>query len=145
MAKFARCGYGSRGQGLGKTEDGYTYVVNDNVRTGDVLQVVSTSRAGRKFGTTAKVRSKSLYSENTLKGQLAKQEVESKTGHEATRAYTGAELGLTRKGVSKQEYREQVRAGNVEKYIQKNPDSVLTQRTQETFDEYSKQFMNEGE
>ena len=36
MAKFAQVGYGSQGQGLGRTTDGYTYVVYDNV-TGATL------------------------------------------------------------------------------------------------------------
>ena len=37
MAKFALVGYGSDGRGVGRTEQGYTYVVNDNVRTGDTI------------------------------------------------------------------------------------------------------------
>ena len=55
MAKIAICRYGSRGQGPendpAKT---YTYVVNDNVKTGDNIQVISTSSKGNKFPTTAK-------------------------------------------------------------------------------------------
>ena len=53
MAKIAMCGYGSRGQGVGNNPDGYAYVVDDSVKTGQKIQVVSTSRAGRKFATTA--------------------------------------------------------------------------------------------
>lgn len=49
MAKVARCGYGSQGQGLGKTVDGYTYIVNDNVRSGDKIQVVATARNGKNL------------------------------------------------------------------------------------------------
>lgn len=144
MAKFARCGYGSQGQGLGKTTNGYTYIVNDNVRTGDRIQVVATSRLGRKFATTAVPLPHSIYAENTLKGQLAKQEVESNTGGKgATRTYTGAEVGLERKGVSQKQYQQDVRGANLAMYKQANPNEKVdfTQKAQETFDSYSKQFM----
>ena len=70
MAKIAQVGYGSKGQGVGKHPNGYTYVVNDNVRTYDVIQVISTSPAGRKFATTAVPLH--TYSENTVKGKTAK-------------------------------------------------------------------------
>ena len=53
MAKIALVGYGSKGNGIGKTDDGYAYVVNDNVRTGQTLQPVATNwRSGRQFVTT---------------------------------------------------------------------------------------------
>lgn len=146
MAKFAKCGYGSQGQGMGPFNHGYTYIVNDNVRTGDVIQVAATNRwSKKKFGTTAQIKDQRLYSENTLKGQLAKQEVESLTGKEATRAYSGPELGISRKGLTQQQYREQVRGGNLNEYIEKNPEAQLTKNAQKTFDEYSQQFMNKGE
>ena len=76
MAKFAQCGYGSKGQGLGNTTDGYTYVVNDNVRTGDVIQVIATShgKEPKKFATTAVPLH--TYKENSVKGQEAKQEAQ---------------------------------------------------------------------
>ena len=70
MAKIARVGYGSQGQGVGKNPKGYTYLVNDNVRVGDRIQVVSTSSLGRKFGTTAVPLS--THGENTVKGKQAK-------------------------------------------------------------------------
>ena len=76
MAKIAQVGYGSKGQGVGKHPNGYTYVVNDNVRTGDAIQVISTSSAGRKFATTAVPLH--TYSENTVKGKTAKIEAEEK-------------------------------------------------------------------
>lgn len=154
MAKFAKCGYGSKGEGLGKTTDGYTYVVNDNVRTKDIIQVVSTSRKGKKFPTTAMALH--TYSENSKKGQMAKQEVQEKTGDNPTRSYTGSELGVTgSRAVPKQaiiggekaqsQYTMQTRAGNIAQYMQSHPNTELTKNAQETFDTYSKKFMNKGE
>lgn len=59
MAKIAICRYGSQGQGPeSDPSKTYTYIVNDNVRTGDNIQVISTSVRGRKFATTAKTLTK---------------------------------------------------------------------------------------
>ena len=152
MAKFAQVGYGSRGQGLGTTTDGYTYVVNDNVRTGDIIQVVSTSRAGRKFATTAVPLH--TYKETSKKGQDAKQEAMSKTGQEPTQSYTGKELGATGSTATKpladgkrsiSQYTEATRAGNIAMYKQQDPNAVFTKKSEETFDNYSKQFMDKGD
>ena len=56
MAKFAQVGYGSKGDGIGKTENGYIYVVNDNVRTGaTIYPSVIHAKSGKIFGTTGKV------------------------------------------------------------------------------------------
>ena len=138
MAKFAKCGYGSQGQGLGRTADGYTYVVNDNVRTGDRIQVVATNHwSQKKFATTAVPLH--TYKETSIKGQETKQELSSK-GVEATQVYSGAELGAQGAG-----YKQQVRAGNIGKYMQKHPDAKLTTNAQQTFDTYSQQFMDKGE
>ena len=138
MAKFARVGYGSQGQGLGKNPEGYVYVVNDNVRVGNRIQVVATSQLGRKFGTTAKVLDKT-FSENSVKGQQAKidvlargnEKVERMLGESVndkfltqkdldllaqgkiTSVKSGSELGVSRKGVSLAEYRQKVRGGNL--------------------------------
>lgn len=155
MAKFAKCGYGSDGRGLGRTTDGYTYVVNDNVRKNDVLQVIATSSRGRKFATTAKTRN--VYSENSKKGQEAKQQAQQNTeGNDPTRAYTGKELGVKafRGGAKSQvieglkpqtEYTMQTRAANLGEYVQTHPNATLTKHAQETFDSYSKPFMNKGD
>lgn len=152
MAKFAQCGYGSQGQGLGRTTDGYTYVVNDNVRTGDVIQVISTSRAGKKFATTAVPLH--TYKENGKKGQLAKQEAMSKTGQDPTQVYSGKELGVQGSTATKplgdghrtiSEYAQATRAGNIAMYKQKDPNAEFTKKSQETFDSYSKQFMDKGD
>lgn len=154
MAKLAKCGYGSRGEGLGSTKDGYTYVVNDNVRTGDKIQVISTSRKGKKFPTTAVPLH--TFQENSKKGQEAKQEVQQKTGDNPTQSYTGKELGVTgTRGVPKtptisgqkpqSQYTMETRAGNIAQYMQTHPNAQLTKHAQETFESYSKNFMNKGE
>lgn len=159
MAKIAKCGYGSQGQGLGKTADGYTYIVNDNVRTGDVIQVISTShgKEPKKFATTAVPLH--IFKETSAKGQEAKQEAENKTGQNPTQVYSGKELGakgskakesmyideygIEHKKIS--EYEQATRAGNIAMYKQKDPNAQWTKKSQETFDSYSKQFMNKGE
>ena len=171
MAKIALVGYGSRGQGVGKTEQGYAYIVNDNVRTGDKIQPVATSVRGRKFVRTGdkiqpvatSVRGRKFvttgvvnhsYKQTTAKGQEAKQQYDqnhdpSKT-QEITKAYTGKELGATGSRVPKQagelsQYTQQTRAGNLAMQKQKDPNTVFTEKSQQTFDEYSKQFMPKGE
>lgn len=148
MAKFAQCGYGSQGQGLGKTTDGYTYVVNDNVRTGDKIQVIATSKKGNKFATTAVPLH--TYKETSAKGQMAKQQAQEKTGKEPTQSYSGKELGVQGSRATQplgdgkrtiSEYAQETRAGNIAMYKQKDPNAEWTKKAQETFDSYSKQFM----
>lgn len=148
MAKFAQCGYGSQGQGLGTTTDGYTYVVNDNVRTGDKIQVIATSRSGNKFATTAVPLH--TYKETSAKGQMAKQEAMSKTGKDPTQSYSGKELGVQGSKATQplgdgkrtiSEYAQATRAGNIAMYKQQDPNAKWTKNSQETFDSYSKQFM----
>lgn len=157
MAKFAKVGYGSQGQGLGKTVNGYTYIVNDNVRTGDMLQPVATSRAGKKFVTTGRVRH--AYKETSAKGQNAKQEAQENGAEELTRVYTGKEVGagglryvkapqgmeVDKKNKPTSEYAKQARAGNLAMYMQEHPNATLTKGAENTFDSYSKRFMNKGE
>jgi hypothetical protein len=152
MAKFAQCGYGSQGQGLGKTTDGYTYVVNDNVRTGDKIQVIATSKSGNKFATTAV--SLHTYKETSKKGQIAKQQAQERTGKDPTQSYSGKELGIQASKATQplgdgkrtiSQYAQETRAGNIAMYKQQNPNATWTKKAQETFDTYSKQFMNKGE
>lgn len=86
MAKLAICRYGSNGEGPeSNPSKTYTYVVNDNVRSGDNIQVISTSSNGKKFATTAKTLTKKdaedlsqkskekvesgVFKENSVKGQ----------------------------------------------------------------------------
>lgn len=179
MAKLAICRYGSKGQGPeNNPSKTYTYIVNDNVKSGDNIQVISTSSKGNKFATTAKTLTKKdaeelsqksgvnvesgVVKESGVKGQellsktrsaMAEKQgidlnntpydqlsTEQKNRLEITQSYTGKELG-----VSGKMKREQTRAGNIEMYMQKHPNATLTTKAQETFDTYSKQFMNKGE
>ena len=179
MAKLAICRYGSKGEGPeSNPSKTYTYIVNDNVRSGDNIQVISTSSKGNKFATTAKTLTKKdaeelsqksgvnvesgVFKESSVKGQellnktrsaMAEKKgidlnktpydqlaTEQKNKLEITQSYTGKELGVSGKRT-----REQTRAGNIEMYMQKNPNTTLTTKAQETFDTYSKQFMNKGE
>lgn len=179
MAKLAICRYGSNGEGpesdLSKT---YTYIVNDNVRSGDNIQVISTSSRGKKFVTTAKTLTKEdaeklsqksgknvesgVVKESGVRGQellnktrseMAKKQgidlnetpydklsTEQKSKLEVTQSYTGKELGMIG-GKS----REQIRGGNIAKYKETHPNAKFTQKSEETFDSYSKQFMNKGD
>lgn len=150
MAKFALVGYGSDGRGVGRTEQGYTYVVNDNVRTGDTIQPIATSRKGRKFATTGVVNH--AYKETTAKGQGAKQQAEQNGAQDVTRVYSGKELGAKGSRVPpkapegmkplQSQYVQETRAGNIAMELKKDPNAQLTPKARQTFDEYSKQFMN---
>ena len=147
MAKFALVGYGSDGRGVGKTQQGYTYVVNDNVRTGDTIQPIATSRKGRKFATTGVINH--AYKETSVKGQEAKELAQENGASDVTRVYSGKELGAQGSRVSKaglqSEYAQQTRAGNIAMQLKKDPQTQLTPLAQQTYDEYSKQFMKGGE
>ena len=147
MAKFALVGYGSDGRGVGTTQQGYTYVVNDNVRTGDTIQPIATSRKGRKFATTGVVNH--AYKETSVKGQGAKELAQENGVSDVTRVYSGKELGSQGSRVPKaglqSEYTQQTRAGNIAMQLKKDPQIQLTPLAQQTYDEYSKQFMKQGE
>ena len=150
MAKFALVGYGSDGRGVGRTEQGYTYVVNDNVRTGDTIQPIATSSKGRKFATTGVVNH--AYKETSAKGQGAKQQAQENGVEDVTRVYSGKELGAKGSRVPpkvpegmqplQSQYTQQTRAGNIAMQLKKDPNTELTAKARQTFDEYSKQFMN---
>ena len=166
MAKFANCGYGSEGQGIGKSEGGYTYVVNNNVRTGQTLQLsVKHAKSQRIFGTTGKVLS--TAKDTSVKGQEVKRELEEKEVKEVANAYTGKELGATReRGASGKfssqsrqgyyedqkpitRYQQQVRGGNILARQQQTGGELArtpkTTKAVETFESYSKQFMPKGD
>ena len=147
MAKFAQIGYGRNGRGVGKSGIGYTYVVNDNVRTGDTIQPIATSRKGRKFATTGVVNH--AYKETSVKGQGAKELAQENGASDVTRVYSGKELGAQGSRVPKarlqSEYTQQTRAGNIAMQLKKDPQTQLTPLAQQTYDEYSKQFMKQGE
>ena len=164
MAKIAICGYGSRGQGTKPNGDGYAYVVNDNVRTKQRLQVIATSSKGRKFGTTAVPIQ--VFKENSINGIEAKKNAPEKL----TKAYSGGELGasgeITKKeysiggGKPQSEYTMRARALAEEQYLRQDPKAELTsgakatmqafgeapkKKSGGTFAEYAKQFMNKGD
>lgn len=158
MAKIALCGYGHDGRGLGKSDDGYAYVVNDNVNVGDQIQVVATNwRSGRKFATTAMPRA--AFKENSVVGQIVKQNAEEASDSgEITQVYSGTQLGV--KGFRGGEaYRQQVRAQNLQAYMQEHPTATTTEHGKalmydygnpqgvnprsnyESYADYSKKFM----
>lgn len=154
MAKFALVGYGSDGRGVGKTEQGYTYVVNDNVRTNDTIQPIATSHGNipKKFATTGVVRH--AYKETSAKGQEAKQSAK-QNGADVTQVYTGKELGVRASRTPpkapegskplQSQYSMETRAGNIAMQLKKDPHTELTTYAKQTFDEYSKPFMKQGE
>jgi hypothetical protein len=101
MAKFAQITYGTHGD-----TPLYTYVVNDNVRTGDYIQPsVRHYISGKIFGTTGIVQN--AYKETSTKGMETKQKAEqnSKNG-EIANAYTGKEAGAVRQKDAKGQFAE---------------------------------------
>lgn len=159
MAKIAICGYGSQGQGVGKDGQGYAYVVDDSVKTQQVIQVISTARNKvTKFATTAKVLHG--YKESSVKGKEAEQKAEQNAGA-ITQSYTGKELGAKGskarellyegadgvKHYKTSEYQKATRAGNIAKYLEQNPNAKdnLSKNASETFASYSSKFMPKGE
>jgi len=161
MAKFAQVGYGSQGQGAGQDGDGYTYLVNDNVRTGDTISpAVRHYRNGKIFGTTGVVLSQTKMT--TQKAQELKEEVKAKNTN-VQEVLTGKQLGIGRttdpttgkfikdksthneKGeyiVGKRE--ETVRGANI-RYMEQSTGNDIsqgeaTQKAIETFDSYSAKY-----
>ena len=149
MAKFAQVGYGSQGQGAGKSGTGYTYIVNDNVRAGDTIQpVVTHATSGKVFVTTGKTLSttKNLSNERTLKQEImnneAKKQLKEKGYIRITedgrvenvesvragdtgikQAYTGKELGV--KGFRGRTQQEQAKTDQY--YDGEKPQTKYTQ------------------
>ena len=96
--KFAQVGYGSDGRSTGDDGKGFTYVVNDNVRTGDTISpVVRHYKSGTLFATTGKIVSTAKTLE-TKNGQEISEHLDEKeiTKDQLTQAYTGKELGIPR-------------------------------------------------
>lgn len=153
--KYAIVGYGSAG-----ATKGYTYAVNDNVRTGDRIQpTVEHHSSHKKFVTTGVIQH--AYKSNSAKGQnakldaisrgnakvaskieknLDKEQIDTEAQRRITQVYTGKELGI-----SGPHYQDQVRAANLAMTMKNNPDAQMTKKAQETFDSYSAQFMKKGE
>lgn len=153
MAKIALVGYGHDGRGLGKTDNGYAYIVNDNVKTKDIIQPVATNwQSGKKFATTGQVRQ--TAKETSVKGTELKQRVESDikskdmlSGQkpEITKAYTGKELGVSGFRGSP-EYQARTRGGNIAMEQQKNPYTQVSQNAEkyaQSYEDYVNQFKGE--
>lgn len=174
MAKFAQVGYGSNGEGTGKQGTGYTYVVNDNVRTGDIINPSVIHYSSKKiFATTGKVISRATKLENMQvkdaetgklinTGKVIAETLKDKglTEQDLADVKTGKELGLQRQRTAKgtfaqskkvdgtyvaSEYEQAVRGANIlERQAQTGNAIAETEKAQksiETFDSYSKQFM----
>lgn len=75
MAKFVNVTFGSDQNHPDVGQRRYTYIVNDNVRTGDTLYVAAIHyKSNKVFGTTSTVRS--TTKETTAKGQELKKSLE---------------------------------------------------------------------
>lgn len=111
-------GYGHAAQSLDNGGEQYAYMVNDNVNVGDVIQVVATSRKGRKFATTASPVE--MHKESSVTGQMIKSGTEGMIGGKLTEAYSGAQLGIGGFRGDKA-YTQKVRAQNLQYYLQQNP------------------------
>lgn len=158
MAKFAKVTYGTQGD----TEE-YTYVVNDNVRTGDWIQPsVKHYISGKIFGTTGIIQSTQKNLDSKTAQELS--------GKEIANAYTQKDLGINPERTEKGTFATQGALGKTQKneitgkYQAKpgqefvNTSNITKTRlgnvsmreqqqaeTAESFDSYSKQFMDKGE
>lgn len=103
MVKFAQVGYGTQGQGVKGDGSGYTYIVNDNVRQGDILQVavIHHGENGTIFGTTGKVLEQGITQNlDTKKGKQIVEDLKNagKTEADIQSAYRPKDIGIGRKG-----------------------------------------------
>lgn len=157
MAKFVTVGYGSQGQGTNRhTGEGYTYIVNDNVRTGDkvAVAVMHAGANGKIFGTTGKILS-STKSELKAREQMGENKdkpiasafTAKELGYKQTRGATGKFQGSTHdkygnyiagegeniaRGKGMEEYQKQLGA--------EYSSTEKATRSVETYEEYAKQF-----
>lgn len=168
MAKLAFVRFGSEGQGPENDEEKrYTYVVNDNVRTGDRISPVvkHAGKNGTVFVTTGKIMATAT---NTEKGK-GKEMAEQLGDKEATNVYSGKELGLgaqrgaggkfsTEGGGSYStkangyilgEREKATRGGNIKEYVmqhgQQDKLSENAKKAVETFESYSSAFLPTGQ
>lgn len=151
MAKFANVTYGTKGN----TAE-YTYIVNDTVNAGDIIQPsVKHYQSGKIYGTTGivqktakemSVNGKKIRSELTSKGAVAQEVLSGKQVGAQRERIAGKFAGTpSQKPTKNQEtgkyevegkytvgqYARETRAGNV--------------KNRETYEEYSKKFENKGE
>lgn len=105
--KFAQVGYGHDGRG-GEEKGGYTYLVNDSVRSGDILTpVVRHATSKNVFVTTGKVLSKGV---KTKMPDNVKQD-------DLTTAYRAKDLGVEQKGMSRKDYQAMAKGASLTEYI----------------------------
>lgn len=148
MAKFARVGYGSDGRGVGRlsNEGGYLYVVNDHVRTNDIIQPIAHNwKSGKAFVTTGMVHH--AYKEDSVKGQQAKVDLLSKgdkaVGEQLKKTFTQQDLDemakdraiktYTSKELGTGKSTEDIRTFQVQQYMNNNPFEELTKNTAEKY------------
>lgn len=122
--KFAQIGYGHGDESAvqpngkpkgGRGKGGYTYLVSDNIRKEDILQVISHSPRGRAFPTTGQVLTVHKNAPKDPNGQPVD------APKDLTTAYNQRELGVTGVGLTRDERTAQARQNalsvyNVEKY-----------------------------
>lgn len=91
MAKLAQVTYGLDGQG-----EPYTYVVNDNVRAGQVINpIVKHYKSGNTFATTGIIQAS--VQRDSVRGQSLEEGVKQVTdGQELAESKTASGLGITR-------------------------------------------------
>lgn len=150
MAKFANITYGTKGD----TEQ-YTYVVNDSVNVGDIVQPsVKHYKSGKIYGTTGIIQN--TAKETSVKGKEIAQNLD-KEGKSAVNLYSGKDIGAVRQkdvssgkfkggtyqkptkneqgvyatqgGYKPTRYAKETRQGNVEK--------------RETYEQYAEKFKGE--
>ena len=100
--KFAQIGYGSDGRGAGKSGEGYTYLVNDNIRKEQILQVIAHSHKkdkdgntiqGRAFPTTGQVLTVNKNEPKNAKGETVI--IPEDKQDNLTKAYDQRQLGVS--------------------------------------------------
>lgn len=89
MAKLAQVTYGLGGKG-----EAYTYVVNDNVRAGQVINpIVKHYKSGNTFATTGIIQE--AVERNSTTGQSLEDGVKDKTGNDLAKSETASALGIS--------------------------------------------------
>lgn len=158
--KFAQVGYGRFGQNVWKKKEGYTYIVNDNVRKGDTINPsVVHHISGNIFATTGKILSTTTnlnkVDPNLNPNDLAKAVKGSDLGITATRGkggkftadksyvapngdYVASQYELASRGANIAErQKERARQG----LPTDRAETTKTEKAYETFEEYSKKYL----
>jgi len=163
VAKFANVTYGTGGA----TKE-YTYVVNDSVRLGDIIQPSVVHYKSKKvFGTTGIVQS--TAKETSTVGQKVKQKAESEMADKGNtgdiaEALTAKDIGLAQERTAQGTYAtneplgKTVRGETGRRAVQEGREFELTARVatlrqanvearqaSENFDSYSQAFLPKGD